>query len=119
MYLTCPRDRHAKWRHVVRLAMCVFLLASLASCAVGCGDRHEVYKKNMSRNVGSTIDKPRFSGSAAPQALVASRRLSNGNIENEYRYFIPGCRTFFEFDPKTRIIVNWRFEGRKEDCILP
>ncbi len=112
-----PRERRPVWRHVVRLAMCVFLPASLASCAVSCTEPHEMYKQSMSSNVGRSIEKVRMWLDNTPERLVGSRNLQNGNIENEYRYR-RSCRTFFEFDPNTRIIVRWRFEGLKEDCIM-
>ena len=107
--------RHRMWRRVGGLPVFLLLSVSLASCAVSFGDPHEKYKELMSGNVGRPIEKLRIWFGKPPEMLVASRRLPNGNIENEYRY-IRSCRTFFEFDPKSRIVVNWRLEGPKTDC---
>ena len=93
----------------------VSVLGTVSSCNLP--DPHENYWGLMNANVGSKIDKPFAAGSANPNFLMESRRLPNGNIENKYKY-IRSCRTFFEFDPKTRIIVGWRFEGKTSDCVI-
>jgi len=71
----------------------------------------------MEFNVGSSIDKPREPGVALPKYLLGSRTLQNGNIENEYQDR-GTCRYFFEFNPETRIIVGWRYEGSEKDCAI-
>ena len=52
-----------------------------------------------------------------PKAFVARRDLPNGNFENEYS-FRGTCRYIFEYDPPTRKIVAWRFEGSEQDCAI-
>lgn len=93
------------------------MLISVSSCSSM--TPHENFKSLMSHNVGSSIDMPRVAGSARAEYLLGSKILPNGNIENQYRGR-GTCRVFFEFDPITSIIVNWRFEGGERDCeIVP
>ena len=113
-----PVRRHPTWWHPVGLLITLLLSISLASCNFyNEPDRHKLFKELMRSNIGSMIDKPKWVGSVIPEQLNGSRHLPNGNIENEYRYK-RSCRSIFEFDPETRIIVNWRFEGPKTDCFL-
>lgn len=81
----------------------VLMLLSLPSCSSV--TPHENFKAHMDSNVGSSIDKPRESGVALAKYLLGSRILSNGNMENEYQDR-GTCRYFFEFNPRTRIIVG-------------
>jgi len=78
---------------------------------------HENFKAHMEFNVGSSIDKPREPSIALPKYLLGFRVLPHGNTENEYRH-VRACRYFFEFNPETRIIVGWRFEGSDKDCVI-
>lgn len=95
------------------LAGCL-LLPSLASCSSV--TPHENFRGHMSHNVGKSIDDPNTNW-VIPKYLIDSKTLPNGNIENGYR-FRGTCRYFFEFDPNTRRIVGWRFEGSEGDCII-
>lgn len=83
----------------------------------GCLSPHENFKLCMGANVGRKINGSDRSHWAIPEYFVGSKSLPNGNIENEYKY-IRTCRYFFEYDPETRIIVNWRFEGKESDCVV-
>jgi hypothetical protein len=44
--------------------------------------------------------------------------LPNGNIENEYiGYSAKPCRTFYEYEPESGLIVGFRFEEKNQyDC---
>lgn len=96
----------------------VILMIPLSSCH-SFVTPHENFKSLMAHNIGSSIDKPNVAGSTQLQYLLKSRSLPNGNVENKYRGR-GSCRIFFEFDPKTRIIINWHFEGSEQDCgIVP
>jgi hypothetical protein len=50
--------------------------------------------------------------------FVGSVVLSNGNIENEYiGYSAKPCRTFYEYEPESGLIVGFRFEEKNQyDC---
>jgi len=67
--------------------------------------------------VGNSIHVLRGMYSSPPLSI---KQLPNGNMEEER---IAGygnrdrCREFYEYDPRTSIIVGWRFEGSKADCI--
>jgi hypothetical protein len=91
------------------------LMLVLSSCSAL--TPHENFRAHMESNVGSSIDKPREPGVALPRYLLGSKTLLNGNIENEYRDR-GTCRYYFEYNPLTRIIVNWRFEGSEKDCVI-
>ena len=92
----------------------ILALSIITSCSTI--DWHENFKQTRNFNIGSSIDNPRVIGSANPKYFLGSRRMGNGNIENEYKRRRT-CRIFYEFDPETRIIENWRFEGKTTDCI--
>jgi hypothetical protein len=81
---------------------------------------HENFKTIMQNNVGKRADDPTSHVSRfPPEWVIGSRLLPNGNIETEYARR-EACRVFFEINPKTRIIVGWRFEGSERDCeIVP
>lgn len=94
------------------------LLAALGGVLASCGeftvdDAHNNFIDINNRFVGWSID--RFDKSYGPDK-AGRRELPNGNIENAYGYNLGKCMTFYEFDPETRIIVNWRFEGLKRHC---
>jgi len=94
------------------------LLLVLSSCANLFGpDPHENFKESIGFYVGYSIDKPRLPGVTRREIFLSSRMLPNGNIENKYKY-VWSCRYFFEYDPETRMIVGWRFEGSEEDCVV-
>jgi sarcosine oxidase delta subunit len=76
---------------------------------------HENFKVHMAMDVGRRIDEPRSEIHADPDRLVASRELTNGNIENEYRWY-RDCRYFFEYERQTLRIVSWRYQGSEDDC---
>lgn len=97
--------------------MVVVGLILLAPPSCGSMTPHENFKAHMASNVGSLIDNPREPGVALDKYLLGSRILPNGNIENEYQDR-GSCHYFFEFDPKTRIIIGWRFEGSERDCAV-
>ncbi len=69
------------------------------------------------QSVGKSIDDQLRLNNAYPDRLIASKTLGNGNVENEYRWY-GDCRYFYEFNPGTRVIVSWRFEGSQSECRL-
>ena len=108
-------------RHIVVLLMLMLVPVSMLSC-IPFISRHENYKDIMQRDVGRSIDDPNtlvyIVANYEPHLLMESKILENGNVENKYRYRIRTCRTFFEYNPETRIIVSWRFEGEENDCYI-
>lgn len=93
----------------------ILMFLSLPSCSSV--TPHENFKDHMSHTVGKRINDPRTW--ARPDRYIGSKVLQNGNTENEYQ-FHGSCHYFFEYDPETRIIVGWRFEGSERDCeIMP
>lgn len=111
--MTRPIMVHRVPKCLLVLLKWVPLTLFLASCGL---DPHDNFKWLNQRNVGTTIDKPALGESTNPRGLLESKRLPNGNIENKYKRR-GTCRVFYEFDPDTRIIVSWRFEGKTSDCI--
>ena len=94
------------------LTGCFVLLMPSACSAV---TSQENFRMIIGESVGKSIDLPPRVTNAYPEDLVSSTHLPNGNIENQYRYQ-GACRYFYEIDPKTRIIVGWRYEGSERDC---
>lgn len=105
-------------RRLTWIALGVALVPLLSTC-YSAVTPHENFKGFHERDVGKSADDPSTSVSRYPQKLIGTRKLQNGNIENEY--FLRGtCRYFYEIDPKTRLIVRFRFEGNVKDCgIVP
>ena len=97
----------------------MLIAACILFCAHGCVSSvtpHENFNAHMQNNVGRRIDDPETNW-VKPRAFVVRRDLPNGNFENEYS-FRGTCRYFFEYDPPTRKIVAWRFEGSEQDCAI-
>ena len=105
---------------VLRMRSALFLASSLivlslTSCDPAFKDPHEYFKDLMGMNVGASIDNRGLRGVVEPRILLESKHLPNGNMENKYQGRRT-CRMFFEFEPETRVIVSWRFEGKTSDC---
>ncbi len=101
----------------MKISICAKSLSagSLVLLLSSCISPHENFKDHMQVNVGRSIDDTR--SWKRPDRLLGRKVLENGNIENEYEY-TRTCRYFFEYDPETRIVVNWRFEGKESDCVV-
>jgi len=99
---------------VLRIIAVVLLPVAVQSCIFP-GDPHDAFKSHMQYNLGRDIRNPSTNW-VREENLVQSRKLPNGNIENEYRWR-GSCRYFFEVEAVTRIIVNWRLQG-EQDCEL-
>jgi hypothetical protein len=100
----------------VALMKYIFMACIMSGC-VSSLTPHENYTSLMEHNIGSTIDSPNVAGSAETKSLLASKALPNGNIENEYKYR-GTCRTFFEYEKKSKIIVSWHYQGSEKDCVI-
>jgi hypothetical protein len=72
----------------------------------------------MSNHVGKSADDPSTDTARYRERRIEVRTLPNGNIEEGYPLF-RACRYYFEIDKATRKIVNWRFEGPENDCVIP
>jgi hypothetical protein len=103
--------------HQVRLALAIILSVSLTACASG--RAHENFKNIMSGQVDRKIDDPDIERNRYSNLRVGTKKLLNGNIEEEFR---SGrglrCRVFFEIDNKAAKIIGWRYEGSDEDCAI-
>ena len=74
---------------------------------------HETFISHRNNEVGRKIEEVKSSTSV--KGYTNSRFLPNGNVE--YGFRARGtCRVYYEVDPKTRIIVSWRWEGLRKHC---
>lgn len=117
------RERSMQRWPVAVLKMCVSYgaIALMWMPLAGCSSvtPHQNFSKTMRLDIGKSVDDPTLSGWMQSQRLIGHQTLPNGNVENAYR-FRGTCRYFYEINPKTRIIVGWRFEGSERDCeIVP
>ena len=95
----------------------VAFFGSLTACASG--RAHQNLKNIMQLEVGKPIDDPYLTRNEYPGQRVASRVLSNGNLEEEFQAGRGSrCRVFFEIDNKAKRIVGWRYEGSDDDCAI-
>ncbi len=94
-----------------------FLLLSLSILlATACAhDLHDNFQSHMSSGVGESIDDSH--NWARKDRFVRAVELPGGNIENEYK-FRASCRYFYEYEPSSRVIVGWRYEGKETDCAI-
>ena len=99
------------------ILICIPVILFLTSCNDVSGDPHENFKEIHDWYIdrGMSIDNEWVR--SVYGGPVESRRLPNGNIENKYKQR-GTCRVFREFNPDTRMIVRWRFEGKTEDCTI-
>jgi hypothetical protein len=73
----------------------------------------------MQNQVGRSMDDPNALRNRNPDLRGSTRTLSNGNIE-EQLVFGRGCAALFEIDKKTRTILKWRVDPKRdEDCTVP
>ena len=51
---------------------------------------------------------------------VSSKRTANGNIELEIHNPLANrqCKIFYTYNPQTKIIVSWRYEGTNNQCAI-
>lgn len=94
-----------------------FFTFLVQGCVVSFIDPHENYLQLRKSYIGKSIEKviPQFA--EVNRNLISITELDNGNIE--YKFFEGRtCRTVFEVNPRTQIIVDFRFEGNKEDCFI-
>ena len=91
------------------------LCTLLTACATGSG--HENFKAFMQRNVGKSIYDPSAYKNYYRDTFVTKKKLTNGNIEEEYES-VKNCQVFFEIDNSTKKIVRWRYEGTEQDCSI-
>lgn len=91
---------------VVLLVGCVWMLSP-----------HQNFIDTFNYQVGKNFDDPSV---YKPRRRVKSSTLSSGLLEIEYQHLVRwgGCRVFYEVDPVSRKIVNWRFEGTEEACYI-
>ena len=98
-----------------RTLLACLLLAACATQRPG----HEAFKRVMDSQVGKHADDSDFYPVYYRLRQVESKRLPNGNLEDEYRAGRKGeCRLVFETTPGTRRVVGWHIEGPTGDCVI-
>ena len=86
----------------------------LAGCVTHRGS--ERFENLMTIQVGKSIDDPSALRNRNPDLRGTTRKLSNGNTE-EQLVFNRDCAALFEIDATTRKIVKWRIDPKRdEDC---
>ena len=86
----------------------------LAGCVTHRGS--DRFENLMKIQVGKSIDDPSALRNRNPDLRGSTRKLSNGNSE-EQLIFSRDCAALFEIDQATRRIVKWRIDPRRdEDC---
>jgi hypothetical protein len=79
----------------------------------------ERFANSMQNQVGRGIDDPSALRNRNPDLRGSTRTLSNGNTE-EQLIFGRGCAALFEIDKKTRTIIKWRVDPKRdENCETP
>lgn len=90
----------------------------LAACATN-RPGEEAFRRVMDAQVGKRADDPDFYPVYYGLRQADSKRLPNGNTEEEYRAGRKGdCRLVFETTPGTRTVARWRIAGPTGDCVI-
>jgi hypothetical protein len=98
-------------------AWILLLGIALASCSLP--SARDELGEVMQREVGKTLQDPDSYRASHPKLRIGSRKLSSGNLEEEYRAgFRDSCPVFFEVERDTGKVVRWHFGEPDDDCIL-
>lgn len=96
----------------MRFLLLILPILLAAACA---HDLHGNFQSHISSAVGESIDAPH--NWARQDRFLRAIELPGGNIENEYK-LRDSCRYFYEYEPSSRVIVGWRYEGQEADCSI-
>lgn len=109
-------------RNILAILISAFLLSGCPLVDTVYGPHrtpHEEFIALYEYFVGKTIQLFRSGGWG--QYLIQTIVLPNGNLEDKYdgRFWknSGSCWVYYEYDPKTKIITSWRYEGSDADCI--
>lgn len=95
----------------------LLLLALLAGCVTH--DPGQRFANAMQNQIGKHMDDPTALRNREAAYRGTTRRLSNGNTE-EQLVFSSRCGVLFEIDQKTRRIAKWRIDPKRdENCDTP
>ena len=94
--------------------------ASTALLLLGCvtHDPSERFANAMQNQVGKSIDDPAALRNRSADFRGTTRKLSNGNSE-EQLVFSSRCGALFEIDQRTHKIVKWRVDPKRDQCDTP
>lgn len=95
----------------------LFLPMVVGGCFIPTMTKHEAFVSKYGGYVGHKVDI--FYESGYSQINKAPlQELKNGNKIFIWTLAKRQCVIYYEFDQKTRIIVNWRYEGTDEQCAI-
>jgi hypothetical protein len=119
--------RAARWFVVTCLAALLSACYTLAGLDMSVEGRHKMWVQDRKNCIGNAIASCPYwyhenvmSTKSYPGLFLGEFNLKNENIERGFRYGrfdlnnpsrFPQCRYFYEYDPKTGVIVGFRFEG--------
>lgn len=101
-------------KQITSTLLIVSLLGIVLSSCASLLSGHERFVLYNNSKVGRNFDKEDRGTSI--QKYADSRALPNGNIEYGYKWRRT-CYVYYEVDPETRIIVDWRWEGSQGYCV--
>ena len=81
-------------------------------------DPSERFANAMHNQIGKSIDDPSALRNRSADFRGTTRTLSNGNTEEQLT-FSPRCGALFEVDRKTRKIIKWRIDPKRDECETP
>jgi hypothetical protein len=81
---------------------------------------HQAFVENYGWYVGKHIGHVNDAFPPKYGFKVSSKRTANGDIEIEV--FNPlanrQCKIFYTYNPQTKIVVSWRYEGTNNQCAI-
>ena len=97
-------------------SLAILFLVPLAGCVTH--DPSERFANAMQNQVGKSIDDPSALRNRSSDFRGTTRKLSNGNTEEQLA-FTPRCGVFFEIDQRTHRIIKWRIDPKRDECDAP
>jgi hypothetical protein len=99
----------------------LFFLA-LEGCLIVDASYHKTFIEQNNYLIGFSVEELHKYKHQSPLETII---LKNYHIEEKWGWWrswnkkekIFTCFVFYEHDPKTKIVVNWRYEGSKETCV--
>lgn len=109
------------WKGFSMIIMTVSFVASLSGCVLMTSDTpHQAFVGSYGWYVGKNVSTINHDFSPKEGFKWFSRRTANGDIEIEIDNALANrqCKIFYTYNPHTKIIVSWRYEGANNQCAI-
>lgn len=106
-------------RQMTNLVSVSLIIICVSGCA--CGPNYTAFIAQQSSVIGRPLSPGWLSAKTGDHGFLGRKLLLNGNMEVGGLWLVRNqqneCRVYYEYNPKTNIVVRWRFEGSETDCV--